>query len=303
MIKLTLKLEIGGGLRRFLLRTHHLQTERARGFMIDMALEALKSATTSDPPFKFMEDATASTSHCPLAAPLTKRKRSRMSLNHGPPTEEEYLALCLVMLARGGRGGLDRASVVTGTSSPPPPLSPIDGGENSVGVGVEANDIVYKCSVCGKAFPSYQALGGHKASHRKLSVARTDEQSTSTATISSAGNAASVSGRVHECSICHKTFPTGQALGGHKRCHYEGNVPKTTGTVATTTAAVAAASVSVGSTVTAGHSHRDFDLNIPALPEFTPKFHVSGEDEVESPHPLKKARLSISLKLELPSNP
>jgi hypothetical protein len=27
----------------------------------------------------------------------------------------------------------------------------------------------HKCSVCDKAFPSYQALGGHKASHRKSS--------------------------------------------------------------------------------------------------------------------------------------
>ncbi|WMV15479.1 hypothetical protein MTR67_008864 [Solanum verrucosum] len=31
------------------------------------------------------------------------------------------------------------------------------------------------------------------------------------------------SGRTHECLICHKCFPTGQALGGHKRCHYDGN--------------------------------------------------------------------------------
>ncbi|ESQ30821.1 hypothetical protein EUTSA_v10012368mg, partial [Eutrema salsugineum] len=29
---------------------------------------------------------------------------------------------------------------------------------------------------------------------------------------------------IHECSICHKVFPTDQALGGHKRCHYECNL-------------------------------------------------------------------------------
>lgn len=26
----------------------------------------------------------------------------------------------------------------------------------------------------------------------------------------------------HECSICHRIFATGQALGGHKRCHWTG---------------------------------------------------------------------------------
>ena len=29
-------------------------------------------------------------------------------------------------------------------------------------------------------------------------------------------------GRVPRCTICHKEFPTGQALGGHKRKHYDG---------------------------------------------------------------------------------
>ncbi|GJY59396.1 zinc finger C2H2-type/integrase DNA-binding domain-containing protein [Tanacetum coccineum] len=27
---------------------------------------------------------------------------------------------------------------------------------------------------------------------------------------------------VHQCKICDKVFPTGQALGGHKRCHWTG---------------------------------------------------------------------------------
>jgi hypothetical protein len=25
----------------------------------------------------------------------------------------------------------------------------------------------------------------------------------------------------HRCSICSRVFPSGQALGGHKRCHWE----------------------------------------------------------------------------------
>ncbi|KAG9145169.1 hypothetical protein Leryth_008957 [Lithospermum erythrorhizon] len=26
--------------------------------------------------------------------------------------------------------------------------------------------------------------------------------------------------KAHECSICHRVFSSGQALGGHKRCHW-----------------------------------------------------------------------------------
>ena len=28
----------------------------------------------------------------------------------------------------------------------------------------------------------------------------------------------------HECNVCGKAFPTGQALGGHKRRHYDGTI-------------------------------------------------------------------------------
>ncbi|XP_040870255.1 zinc finger protein ZAT1 [Glycine max] len=34
--------------------------------------------------------------------------------------------------------------------------------------------------------------------------------------------------KVHECSICHRSFSSGQALGGHKRCHWiTSNAPDT----------------------------------------------------------------------------
>ncbi|KAK4805010.1 hypothetical protein SAY86_004827 [Trapa natans] len=223
-----------------------------------MALEALNSGTATTQPFRFIEDTTAP----------AKGSRPRQ-----PPTEEEYLALCLVMLSGGGdplpQPQQKRQLVAKGNANPS-------------GCSAPSSLLIHKCSVCGKAFPSYQALGGHKASHRKLIGAGADEQSTPTT-----GNGASCSGRVHECSICHKTFPTGQALGGHKRCHYEGGTITNGGPNSS-----AATSVSLGSTThTAGRSgHQDFDLNLPALPEFSPKFPFSGDDEVESPHPLKKAR-------------
>ncbi|KAL1193416.1 Zinc finger protein AZF2 [Cardamine amara subsp. amara] len=65
----------------------------------------------------------------------------------------------------------------------------------------------YKCNVCGKEFSSYQALGGHKASH----------------TVRSKPVLKSPSGKIYECSICHISFPTRRVLGGHMRGHSKGD--------------------------------------------------------------------------------
>ncbi|KAG4953586.1 hypothetical protein AAZX31_14G085600 [Glycine max] len=230
-----------------------------------MALEALNSPTTTAPSFPF-DDPTI---------PWAKRKRSkRCSRDH--PSEEEYLALCLIMLARGG--------TTRRVSTPPPQPTPDP-----------STKLSYKCSVCNKSFPSYQALGGHKASHRKLAASGGEDQPTTTSSAASSANTAS-GGRTHECSICHKSFPTGQALGGHKRCHYEGN---SNGNNNNSNSSVTAASEGVGSTHTVSHGHhRDFDLNIPAFPDFSTKV---GEDEVESPHPvMKKPRPFVIPKIEIP---
>ncbi|CAI0451749.1 unnamed protein product [Linum tenue] len=227
-----------------------------------MALEALNSPTAAGAPspFQFEEPKHL---HRLADQPWAKRKRSRRSAGHGEqqqqPTEEEYLALCLVMLAR-GTTNLDFSPQPARSASP--------------------------CTVCGKAFSSYQALGGHKASHRKsVSGDPADGPSTSTTTTSAAAAAAPVTGggKSHVCTICHKSFPTGQALGGHKRCHYDGG--------AAAVHAAVTVSEGVGSTTTT--SNRGFiDLNLPALPEFAAG---GGEDEVMSPLPVaKKPRLVIA---------
>ncbi|KAE8731318.1 Zinc finger protein ZAT10 [Hibiscus syriacus] len=210
-----------------------------------MGLEALNSPTTAAAPFHSQDTANLHS--------IIKRKRSKRPR---VATEEEYLALCLIMLARG--------------RAPAAPLS-------------TDKKRTYKCSVCNKAFHSYQALGGHKASHRKgnaneeqLSTSMTTSDSSGAVTYSAASNP---SGRSHECSICHKSFPSGQALGGHKRRHYEGGAVKS-GSGVTTSEGVRSTSTN---TVSHG-SERGFDLNLPALAEFSPvHFFVSGgDDEVES---------------------
>ncbi|PSS17298.1 Zinc finger protein [Actinidia chinensis var. chinensis] len=231
-----------------------------------MALEAFNSPTT---PFHHEN---ASVLHD--LEPWAKGKRSKRPRIETPPTEEEYLALCLIMLARGGTASTSAPSAVHRRhSAPPPPQSEVK--------------LVYKCNVCDKAFGSYQALGGHKASHRKHACA--DDQSAASSAVTTA-TAVSGGERTHECSICHKCFPTGQALGGHKRCHYEGGASGKGSSAVTS-------SEGVGST----SSHRDFDLNLPALPDFWPRF--GGDEEVESPHPAKKPRLVFPLKFAISTNP
>ncbi|KAJ6321004.1 hypothetical protein OIU78_016241 [Salix suchowensis] len=154
----------------------------------------------------------------------------------------------------------------------------------------------HKCSVCSREFPSYQALGGHKASHRKLSGGGEDQTnfSTTTSVITAAKTVSNGSGKTHECSICHRSFATGQALGGHKRCHYEGIIG------GGEKSGVASTSESAGSTNPRTHSHGDFDLNVPALPELSSYFSVSGDDEVMSPLPAaKRLRLLMPPKIEV----
>ncbi|CAL5056730.1 unnamed protein product [Urochloa decumbens] len=140
---------------------------------------------------------------------------------------------------------------------------------------------MFECKACKKVFTSHQALGGHRASHKKVKgcfAAKLESSNnrndpppqpqpiapTSASenvivnaipaaidgnAVNSAGTAVVVmattaapetavagdevpaalsaaaapfkkKGKVHECSICHRVFMSGQALGGHKRCHW-----------------------------------------------------------------------------------
>ncbi|OWM75700.1 zinc finger protein ZAT9-like [Punica granatum] len=60
----------------------------------------------------------------------------------------------------------------------------------------------YRCDTCNKCFRSYQALGGHRASHTNNNYA-----------------AIGTNRRIFECPYCYRVFDSGQALGGHKKVH------------------------------------------------------------------------------------
>ncbi|XP_010906283.1 zinc finger protein 1 [Elaeis guineensis] len=245
-----------------------------------MAVDALETTAASTPPPTATETSDEQFPH--HVEGWAKRKRSKR--HHGffdhPPTEEEYLALCLVMLARGGSGHR-LPSLNPGSATATVAAAPVK------------EKLAYKCSVCGKAFASFQALGGHKASHRKLAGGEDSTASPAASASGSSTAAASVSGRVHQCSVCLKTFPSGQALGGHKRCHYDGSLGGGAASASASASAVAAASMSEG----AGSSDKGFDLNLPAVPEFAfdaaRRCVAAEEEEVQSPLAFKKPRLLI----------
>ena len=227
-----------------------------------MALETLNSpssATASARPLlRYREEMEPENLEQWAKRKRTKRQRfdqSRLD-QETAPSEEEYLALCLLMLARG--------------SAVKSPLRPSPSSDHRG----------YKCTVCGKSFSSYQALGGHKTSHRKpasnVNVPINQEPSNNSHSNSNGGsvvingNGVSQSGKIHTCSICFKSFSSGQALGGHKRCHYDGgNNGNGNGSSSNSVEVVGGSDGSYvdderSSEQSATGDNRGFDLNLPA---------------------------------------
>ncbi|KAE8733083.1 Copper/zinc superoxide dismutase 2 isoform 1 [Hibiscus syriacus] len=136
--------------------------------------------------------------------------------------EEEDMANCLIMLAQSDgpkridegrfkvrKMGNRKLSEITTTMS-------------------KGGLFVYECKTCNQSFPSFQALGGHRASHKKpkgsASTVGEDkdhhhvdqEPVLKTPALALQMNK---SNKIHECSICGSEFSSGQALGGHMRRH------------------------------------------------------------------------------------
>uniref|UniRef100_A0A0D6QZF6 C2H2-type domain-containing protein n=1 Tax=Araucaria cunninghamii TaxID=56994 RepID=A0A0D6QZF6_ARACU len=257
-----------------------------------------------------------------------RSKRPRHAADARPPhaenslSEEEDMAICLVMLASGvdasykpksdesansGSGNRKlvqhpKQLVPSEPKKRPRPRRPQSGGVAHA-FDDEGKKTKYECTTCNKIFDSYQALGGHRASHKKVKGCtprpeddmeqeeidvdidnenevqaeneslreeeeeeeitdeeqlltmsedlfpkpplpiREEERTDETAPALALPVAAHVplppgkknSSKVHECSICHRVFLTGQALGGHKRCHWgNGGTSEATSTVSST---------------------------------------------------------------------
>ncbi|KAL5711035.1 hypothetical protein ACHQM5_021534 [Ranunculus cassubicifolius] len=73
------------------------------------------------------------------------------------------------------------------------------------------NHHVFECKTCNRYFASFQALGGHRASHKKPRLMPGEDTMNQGTPV--------LKTKTHECSICGLEFAIGQALGGHMRRH------------------------------------------------------------------------------------
>ncbi|KAI3682431.1 hypothetical protein L1987_82408 [Smallanthus sonchifolius] len=73
---------------------------------------------------------------------------------------------------------------------------------------------LFHCKTCNKPFRSFQALGGHRTSHKRPKLNDFLGQSPPKP-------------KKHDCSICGQEFAIGQALGGHMRRHRDEATGKT----------------------------------------------------------------------------
>ncbi|KAM7502717.1 hypothetical protein LguiB_001621 [Lonicera macranthoides] len=84
---------------------------------------------------------------------------------------------------------------------------------------------LFGCKTCNRQFKSFQALGDHRASHKRLMV--------SPPTPGGGGgilnkvSSPTYKPKMHLCWICGVEFPIGQALGGHMRRHRQKEGPVT----------------------------------------------------------------------------
>ncbi|CAM0874199.1 unnamed protein product [Alopecurus aequalis] len=72
----------------------------------------------------------------------------------------------------------------------------------------------FECRTCGRRFATFQALGGHRTSHKRPRVRAHGLDLLLGARPGKASAPAQ-----HRCGACGQTFTTGQALGGHMRRH------------------------------------------------------------------------------------
>jgi hypothetical protein len=96
------------------------------------------------------------------------------------------------------------------------------GGEMDVFSNSRSPTRVFECKTCSRQFQSFQALGGHRASHKKPRLMGGDGSLDSQ---SSSSHGSPTKPKSHECSICGLEFAIGQALGGHMRRHRQNQAP------------------------------------------------------------------------------
>lgn len=123
--------------------------------------------------------------------------------------EEHQAAKCLMLLS------LSKYQTEFGVSTPRKSWS-----EKKINGGL------YQCKTCNRTFQSFQALGGHRTSHRKMKMKSEEilpqkqtEQLIVPIALHIETSRTHRKVRIHKCLICNAVFASGQALGGHMRRH------------------------------------------------------------------------------------
>ncbi|XP_022764601.1 zinc finger protein ZAT5-like [Durio zibethinus] len=217
---------------------------------------------------------------------------SSFSSEYHSTEEEEDMANCLILLAQGQ--SRESAKLQPDDHHKFTSRRFMEAASNGTG---KAGYYVYECKTCNRTFPSFQALGGHRASHKKpkaASAAAMVEEKIRQFTAAAAAaasdeeegkfiktnNISSLSlelsnhnnnnrglygnnnkAKVHECSVCGAEFTSGQALGGHMRRH-RGPIGTTANTALSLT--VPMATESQEPQKPRNVLSLDLDLNLPA---------------------------------------
>lgn len=177
------------------------------------------------------------TTYFPIALPELKISDDKSMSTE----EEEDMANCLIQLAQGFCRKLEREiEEEKGDSMGEKIINKKRRliGIDSVATGKTSVD-TYECKTCNRMFQSFQALGGHRASHKKLRADQKLEdkevkaeevkgqlwnlappQQIHVVTVKPDLSPLVIKvSKVHECSVCRSEFSSGQALGGHMRRH------------------------------------------------------------------------------------
>ncbi|TMW83589.1 hypothetical protein EJD97_001249 [Solanum chilense] len=140
---------------------------------------------------------------------------------------EEDVAHCLMMLSRDKWNKNEQVDFYSDEEFKEEISAEDSGGEVKVTTKSSRGRGKYRCETCNKFFRSYQALGGHRASHKKIKLSNDVIESAA----NNNNNNAVVEEKIHQCPVCYRVFPSGQALGGHKRSHTIGAGVSTSVTV------------------------------------------------------------------------